>query len=88
MQVYLDVVLLGRTAPSVHLHNPGNGQEPSLQYPILDCAEIRQTEVWGSDYLIAVDFADENSCPRICGVTLLGRLTFCCRLIAVRVSAK
>jgi len=61
MQIDLDVVFLGRAAPGIHLHDPGNSQEASLQYPILDGAEIGQTEVWRSDHLISVDFADQTA---------------------------
>ena len=59
MQIDLDLVLLGRAAPGIHLHDPGNSQQAPLQYPILNGAEIGQTEVRRPNQLIAVNFADQ-----------------------------
>src|ERR1019366_8046395 len=61
MQIDLDVVFLGSAAPGIHLYDAGNGQQAPLQYPILDGAEIGQTEMRRSDDLIAVDFADQTA---------------------------
>ncbi len=59
VQIDLDLVLLGRSAPGVELHDPRNGEQPALQNPILDGAQIAQAEVRRSGYLIAIDLADQ-----------------------------
>ena len=59
VQIDVDVVLLGRSAPGIELHDPGYSQEPALQHPILDRPQIRQTEVRRSGHLVTVDFADQ-----------------------------
>ena len=59
MQIDVDVVLLGRAAPGVELHDAGNGQKPPLHHPVLDRAQIGQSEMRRTGHLIAVDFADQ-----------------------------
>jgi hypothetical protein len=59
MQIDLDVIFLGGPAPSVDLHDARHAEEPALQNPILDRAQIGQAEVRRPGHLIAVDFADQ-----------------------------
>ncbi len=59
MQVDLDLELLGRAAPGIDLNDAGNRQQAALHDPVLDGAQVGQTEVRRAGHLIAIDFADQ-----------------------------
>ncbi len=59
VQIDLDLELLGRAAPGVDLNDAGNGQQTALHDPILDRAQIGQSEMRRAGHLIAIDFADQ-----------------------------
>ena len=59
-QIHVDIELLGRAAPGVDLHDAGNGQQAARDNPVLDRAQIGQSEVRRSLDLIAVDFAGQT----------------------------
>ncbi len=59
VQVDLDLEFLGGAAPGIDLHHAGNGQQPALDDPVLDGAQIGQPEMRRADHLIAVDLAHQ-----------------------------
>ena len=59
VQIDLDIVFLRRAAPGIDLDDAGNGQQAALHDPVLDGAQVGQSEMRRSDHLIAVDFADQ-----------------------------
>ena len=59
-QIHVDIELLGRAAPGVDLHDAGNGQQAARDDPVLDRAQIGQSEIRRSLDLIAVDFAGQT----------------------------
>src|SRR5215510_10601823 len=58
VQIDFDIVLLGSSAPSIDLDYARNSQETALQDPILNRAQVRQSEVRRSDHLVPENFAD------------------------------
>ena len=54
--VNLDLELLGRAAPTVDGGNAGDGQQAPRDYPILDRAQVSNTEMRRPDHLITIDF--------------------------------
>jgi len=87
VEIDFDFVFFGGPAPGVDLDHAFDGQEPSLHDPILHGAQIAQSEVRRPYNLIPVDFANQAG-PWIWGKTLLGKETFCCRLMFAWVTAK
>ncbi len=59
VQIDVDIVFLGRAAPSIYLNDPWDGQKAALHDPILDSAQIGQPEMRRPDHLITVNFADQ-----------------------------
>ena len=59
MQIDIDVVGLGRTAPCHHLDDARNRQQAALQDPVLQRAEIGQPEVRRTDQLVPENLAYE-----------------------------
>ena len=59
VQIDFDLILFRGAAPGVHLHDARHGQQPALQDPVLDGAQIGQPEMRRPDNLIAVNFADQ-----------------------------
>ena len=60
MQIDVDIVLLGRAAPRVHLdHAVGHGEKAARRDPVLYGAQIGQPEMRWTDHLVAVDLADQ-----------------------------
>src|SRR5262249_7079597 len=59
VQIDLDIVRLGRAAPGHNLDHPGNRQQPALNDPILERAQIRQAEVLRPNQLVAIYLADQ-----------------------------
>ena len=59
MQIDIDVVRLGCPAPGVDLNDAGDRQQAALDDPVLDRSQIGQSEVWGTDDLIAIDLPDQ-----------------------------
>jgi hypothetical protein len=58
MQVDVDIVLLGRTAPRVDLHDPRHAEYATGRDPGLHRAQIGEPEMGWADDLIAIDLAD------------------------------
>ena len=59
VQADLDFEFLGRAAPGIDLDDARHRQQTALHDPILDGAQVGQTEVRRAGHLIAVDFADQ-----------------------------
>ena len=59
VEIDFDVELLGRAAPGVDLDNALDSQEPALKHPILDGAQIGQSNVGRADHLVAIDLTDQ-----------------------------
>src|SRR5450631_2470866 len=57
VQVDFDLVFLGGAAPGVDLNDAGYRKKPALQDPVLDGAQIGQSEMRRSDHLVAIDLA-------------------------------
>ena len=56
VRVHLDLEFLGGAAPTVDGCDAGNGQQPARHDPILNRAQIRDSEMLGADDLITIDF--------------------------------
>ena len=59
VQVDLDLVFLGGAAPGVDLNHAGHRKKAALQDPVLDGAQIGQSEMRRPDHLVAIDLADQ-----------------------------
>src|SRR5262249_31558225 len=59
VQIDFDLEFLGGPAPGDDLDDAVDGQEAALQDPVLNRAQIGQSEVWGPHYLIAENLADQ-----------------------------
>ena len=59
MKVDLDLVLLRGSAPRVDLHDARHRKEAPLEDPVLDGAQVGQSEMGRSGDLIAIDLADQ-----------------------------
>src|SRR6516162_3605593 len=59
VQIDFDLEFLGGPAPGDDLDDALDGQEAALQDPVLNRAQIGQSEVWGPHYLIAENLADQ-----------------------------
>ena len=59
VQIDFDVKLLGGPAPSIELDDAGDGQQPPLQYPVLNGSQVGQAEMRRPGHLVPVDFADQ-----------------------------
>src|SRR5205807_140651 len=59
VEIDLNIVGFGRAAPRDHLDHAWNRQQPTLHDPVLQRAQIGQTNARGPDQLVAVDLADE-----------------------------
>jgi hypothetical protein len=59
VQIDFDLVLPGGAAPGIDLDDAGNRQHPALHDPVLDGAQIAQSEVRWADQLITVNLANQ-----------------------------
>src|SRR5262249_22740015 len=60
IEIDLDIVLLGRTAPRIYCHHARHSEEAPSDDPVLYGAQIGQPEVRRADDLIAIDLADQT----------------------------
>ena len=56
MRVHLDLEFLGGAAPTVDGGDAGNGQQPARHDPILNRAQIGDSEMLRTDHLVTIDF--------------------------------
>jgi hypothetical protein len=59
VHVDIDVELLGRAAPAVHLDNARDREQTAQRNPVLDRTQIGQPEMRRPDDLVAIDFAGQ-----------------------------
>ena len=67
VRVHLDLEFLGGAAPTVDGCDAGNGQQPAQDNPILNGAQIRDSEMLRADDLITIDFAQSSCSPGLWG---------------------
>jgi hypothetical protein len=67
VEIDLDFIFLGGAAPGVDLDHARHGEQPALQHPVLDRAQVGQAEVRWADQLVAIDFANQARCLNLRG---------------------